>query len=90
MDTSSEKLPYWDLSNVYPGLDYPEFERSYEKVASLLDDFDFYLDSLVLQTNPNLLRYYLIKIPKPPETVYPGGIKLCRYQASLRLSLSAW
>ena len=36
MDTSSEKLPHWDLSNVYPGLDSPEFEQSYENVTSLI------------------------------------------------------
>jgi pepF/M3 family oligoendopeptidase len=44
MGTSSEKLPHWDLSNVYPGLDSPEFEESYEKVTSLLDDLDEYIE----------------------------------------------
>lgn len=44
MGTSSEKLPHWDLSNVYPGLDSPEFKQSYENVTSLLDDLDEYIE----------------------------------------------
>lgn len=44
MYSSSEKLPHWDLSNVYPGLDSPEFEQSYGKVVSLLDNLDEYIE----------------------------------------------
>ena len=34
MTGTVEKLPHWDLSNVYPGLDSAEFEQSYEIVVS--------------------------------------------------------
>lgn len=38
-----EKLPHWDLSNVYPDLDSPEFGKSYQRVVAMLDDFEDYL-----------------------------------------------
>ncbi len=44
MDTSVEKLPKWDLSNVYPGLDSPEFNQSYNSVISMLDTLEDYLE----------------------------------------------
>jgi pepF/M3 family oligoendopeptidase len=44
MASSIEKLPHWDLSNIYRGLDSPEFEQSFGKVTSLLDDLDEYIE----------------------------------------------
>ena len=31
----TEKLPHWDLSNVYPGLDSPEFREAMAKPGRL-------------------------------------------------------
>lgn len=37
-------LPHWDLSNVFPGLETPEFTAAMGQVKSLLADLDAYLD----------------------------------------------
>jgi len=39
-----EKLPHWDLSNVFPGLDSPEYDGAYQDVVALLDELETYLD----------------------------------------------
>ncbi|MCJ7534566.1 MAG: M3 family oligoendopeptidase [Anaerolineales bacterium] len=44
MNSANEKLPHWDLSNVYPGLDSPEYEASYQDVIALIDELEFYLE----------------------------------------------
>src|SRR5271166_64333 len=40
-----EALPHWDLSNVYPGLDSPEFARAVEALNRSLDELDVFLDA---------------------------------------------
>ena len=42
---TSEALPHWDLSNVYPGLDSEEFERAVVQVEADLDELDDYLSA---------------------------------------------
>lgn len=37
-------LPHWDLSNVFPGLESPEFQAAMQRLVTLLDDLDRYLD----------------------------------------------
>jgi pepF/M3 family oligoendopeptidase len=44
MNSANEKLPHWDLSNVYPGLDSLEYEASYQDVIALIDELEFYLE----------------------------------------------
>lgn len=41
----TEKLPHWDLSNVYPGLDSPEFREGMSQLVARLDAVDAYLQS---------------------------------------------
>lgn len=41
----TEKLPHWDLSNVYPGLDSPEFREGMAQLGRLLDAVDAHLES---------------------------------------------
>jgi pepF/M3 family oligoendopeptidase len=41
--SSSESLPHWDLSDVYPGLESDEFRRDLDWLKSQLDDLDSYL-----------------------------------------------
>jgi pepF/M3 family oligoendopeptidase len=43
MSNTIDKLPHWDLGNVYSGLDSPEFSESYQQVVAMLDDFEDYL-----------------------------------------------
>lgn len=33
-------IPHWDLNNVFPGLDSPEFEASFAKLANLLEKLE--------------------------------------------------
>ncbi len=42
---SSEELPRWDLSNVYPGLESDEFKEAMTQVKAGLDELDGYLSS---------------------------------------------
>ncbi len=42
---SAEGLPYWDLSNVYPGLESDEFQQAVGRLEALLDDLDAYIAS---------------------------------------------
>ncbi|MFC2029811.1 M3 family oligoendopeptidase [Chloroflexota bacterium] len=42
---STESLPHWDLSNVYPGLESEEYGRATKQFVQLLDDLDNYLTS---------------------------------------------
>ncbi|MGD8456434.1 MAG: M3 family oligoendopeptidase [Anaerolineales bacterium] len=36
-------LPRWDLGNVYPGLDSPEFKEAFQTLGEMLDDLDEYI-----------------------------------------------
>lgn len=45
MTNTTEVLPHWDLSNVYPGLDSPEFETSFQEAVGLIDALEAYLES---------------------------------------------
>ena len=40
---TSETLPHWDLSNVYPGLESQEFRHAASQIKSQLEDLDQYL-----------------------------------------------
>ena len=40
---TSEGLPHWDLSNVYPGLESREFQQDVARLKADLDDLDAYL-----------------------------------------------
>jgi pepF/M3 family oligoendopeptidase len=37
-------LPHWDLSNVYPGLDSPEFESAFQDLSELIDALETFID----------------------------------------------
>ena len=45
MTNTTDVLPHWDLSNVYPGLDSPEFETSFQEAVGLIDALEAYLES---------------------------------------------
>jgi len=36
------KIPHWDLSNVYPGLDSKEFQADFDKLKANLDKLENY------------------------------------------------
>jgi len=36
-------LPRWDLSNIYPSLDSPEFKKANQKLIKMADELDAYL-----------------------------------------------
>jgi pepF/M3 family oligoendopeptidase len=44
-------LPHWDLSNVFPGLESPEFQAAFRQVSALLDEMDQYLDAHHISAN---------------------------------------
>jgi len=44
MSNLTERLPRWDLSNVYPGLDSDEFVTAYQDAVRKLDEIEDYLD----------------------------------------------
>ncbi len=51
--TSSGTLPHWDLSNVYPGLESPQFAQAVEHVKTKLTELEKYLaHHHIAQTTP--------------------------------------
>ncbi len=42
---SSETLPHWDLSNVFPGLESEERKNAVEQVKTMIEDLDQYLEA---------------------------------------------
>ena len=48
---STSTPPRWDLSNVYPALDSPEFNTALNKLTAQLDAFDAYFAEVVAKTN---------------------------------------
>lgn len=44
MSLDQTKLPHWDLSNVFPGLDSPEFKLALQEVTTQLDELDEYIN----------------------------------------------
>ena len=42
---TSEAVPHWDLSNVYPGLESAEFRRAVGHLKADLDELDDYLSA---------------------------------------------
>jgi pepF/M3 family oligoendopeptidase len=51
---TSEALPHWDLSNVYPGLKSEEFERAVGQVKADLDELDDYLSDHGIERGGNV------------------------------------
>lgn len=45
MPETEERLPHWDLSNVYQGLEAEDFEADLKRAAALLDGLDSFLDA---------------------------------------------
>ena len=44
MTDTTKNLPHWDLSNVYPGLDSPEYKADFHKVIALIGELESYLE----------------------------------------------
>lgn len=44
MSIDPEKLPHWDLSNVYPGLDSPEFAADFDKALQTVQEMVAFFD----------------------------------------------
>ena len=43
--------PHWDLSNVYPSLESPEFNAGLEKLSTQIDDFEKFFSKKISQNN---------------------------------------
>lgn len=54
MDVTDPKLPHWDLSNVYPDLDSPEFEESIDQIVAMLDNLEEYFERNNIDRNKAL------------------------------------
>jgi len=52
MNTESEKLPHWDLTNVYHSLNSPEFEQAFDGAQLLIADLErFVVDNQITSIN---------------------------------------
>jgi len=51
--TNDNKLAHWDLSNIYPGLESPEFETAYQDAIRLIDELEQYLDRHQIRRGEN-------------------------------------
>jgi pepF/M3 family oligoendopeptidase len=43
MPTTQEKLPHWDVSNVYPAIESPKYQADLDKVVKMLDELDSFI-----------------------------------------------
>ncbi len=43
--------PHWDLSNIYPALDSPEFDKALKTLSSQIDDFEAFFKEMVSPSN---------------------------------------
>jgi len=77
---TSEALPHWDLSNVYPGLESEEFARAGQRLKSGLDELDSYLEA------HGIARGGRVPAGGPPELAAILGGYLERVNALLTLS----
>lgn len=46
-----ERLPHWDLSNVYAGLESVEFKTDFNRLTSMIDELDAYFTNTVQQAS---------------------------------------
>ncbi len=44
MNAESEKLPHWDLTNVYPSLNSPDFEQAFDDAKFLVADLERFVE----------------------------------------------
>ncbi len=59
---SANLVPRWDLSNVYPGLESPEFEAGFNKIMQQLDDIDAFLTSKLPPASPQADAHILANV----------------------------
>ncbi|HEX9744661.1 MAG TPA: M3 family oligoendopeptidase [bacterium] len=64
MPATTEKLPHWDLSNIYSGLGADDFKADFEKLKILADE----LDEFITANN-------IVKLDKVPDDI-PGTAKI--------------
>jgi len=76
---TSEPLPHWDLSNVYPGLESEEFEQAVNHLRAGLDELDRYLST------HQIARGGLLPAGGPPAVAATIGGYLDRMNDLLRL-----
>lgn len=43
MTITTQDLPRWDLSNIYPSLDSPEYQAGFDKLAALADEMEAFV-----------------------------------------------
>lgn len=51
--TTTEKLPHWDMSSVYPDLNSPEFQADFERLTGMIRGLDEYFAGPVEQAGPD-------------------------------------
>jgi len=44
MTNTKDSLPHWDLSNIFPGLESPEYKAAFQDVVALIDDLEAFLE----------------------------------------------
>jgi pepF/M3 family oligoendopeptidase len=76
---TSEPLPHWDLSNVYPGLESEEFRHAVSQARAGLDEMDEYLST------HGIARGGSLPAGGPPALAAAIGGYLDRMNALLRL-----
>lgn len=71
---SENKLPHWDLSNVYPGLDSAEFKAAQEKMDAQIADLETYFNGTLAKmdasTDPKVLNEAVSKLIDRYNTAY--------------------
>ncbi|MCB0116190.1 MAG: M3 family oligoendopeptidase [Caldilineaceae bacterium] len=52
--TEAEKLPHWDMSVVYPGLESPEFEDGFRSAVAVIDQLQAFFDDNHIEPAPQI------------------------------------
>ena len=51
-NVNTEQLPHWNMTNVYPSLDSPEFQADFDRLVKIIADLTAYFEGPVQQAGP--------------------------------------
>ncbi len=71
---AAEKLPHWDLSNVYPGLDSPQFQQAVDDLNRQADALEAYLDQHRITRATNGAAAHLAPLGAEAFTTLVNGV----------------
>ena len=83
---ANQELPRWNLTNVYPDLDHPDFSQAVERLEQLIEDLKVYLDDHQIDPAQSPLHREPVELAE----VISGFIERTAQAQELRETLRAY